>query len=307
LEAFLNLTSAPEAPRNCKMGVMVPELSPDKSDFCGLRVVAFESRRAGDVETLIRQRNGQPLVAPSMQEIPLGDQTEAFRFGERLLGGTLDALILLTGVGARALFEALSTKHSRDSLIQALSKLTLIARGPKSVQALSEWGLKATLVVPEPNTWREILALLDRPPGIRGLRVAVQEYGSSNPDLIKGLKDRGAQVLVVPVYRWALPDNLEPLRRAVKAVCDRQADVLLFTSGMQIQHVLQVAGMMGMEAGFREGVHHCVIASVGPVCTEELSRQGFSVDIEPVNPHLGSLLQEASRKSALVLKKRTQS
>ena len=42
---------------------------------------------------------------------------------------------------------------------------------------------------------------------LEGKRVAVQEYGVSNPDLIAGLEARGALVFPVPVYRWALPKN----------------------------------------------------------------------------------------------------
>ena len=53
----------------------------------GLRVVSFESRRSAEVAELSRNYGGEPIQAPSMREVPLADQHEAFAFGEALLAG----------------------------------------------------------------------------------------------------------------------------------------------------------------------------------------------------------------------------
>jgi uroporphyrinogen-III synthase len=139
---------------------------------------------------------------------------------------------------------------------------------------------------------------------VKGKRVAVQEYGVSNHALLEGLAARGAEIVRVPVYRWALPEDVGPLRHAVQAICDQRADVLLFTSATQVDHVLQIAGEMQLEASFRKAAQQCVIASVGPVCSEVLTQQGFTVDIEPVHPKMGSLLSEASRHSRSLLRRK---
>jgi uroporphyrinogen-III synthase len=273
-----------------------------ETGLAGLRVISFESRRAADVQKFIRQMGAEPLVAPSMREVPLEDQADALYFGERLLSGRVDVLILLTGVGTRALVQALCSRHSREAILQALIRIKLVARGPKPIVALNELGLKPTLSVPEPNTWHEVLSSLDAQLPLKGLTVAVQEYGSSNEELLRGLKSRAAEVIRVPIYRWALPEDLEPLRRAVKAVCQNQADVLLFTSSAQVQHVIQVAEMMGFVDDFLAGTRRCVIASVGPICTEELQRRGIEVDVQPAHPHMGPLLQEVGQKSPSLLR-----
>ena len=269
--------------------------------FEGLRVVSFESRRAEEMSKLIRRLGGEPLMAPSMREIPLQDQQEAFHFATRLFTGTIDVLILLTGVGTRALVEALSTKYPKSDIVHAFSKIPLVVRGPKPIVALMELGLKPAITVPEPNTWRDILATLDAKMPVQGKRVAVQEYGTSNQALLEGLAARGAEIVRVPVYRWALPEDVGPLRNAVQAICDQRADVFLFTSAIQIQHVLQITKAMGLDAAFRSAVQRCIIASVGPICTEALTQHGFQVDIEPVHPKMGSLLAAASRKSRAIL------
>jgi uroporphyrinogen-III synthase len=236
-----------------------------------------------------------------MREVPLDDQREALQFAQELFAGRIDLLILLTGVGTRTLVQALAKRYPQPEIVQALSNVVLVARGPKPIIALKELGLKPTIAVPEPNTWRDILATLDAQRPVRGLRIAVQEYGSSNEQLLEGLRMRGAAVIRVPVYRWALPEDIGPLRHAIQTICDGKADVLLFTSAMQVDHVLQVANDMGLEAAFRRATQRCVVASVGPVCAEELTHFGLAVDLQPSHPHMASLVTEASRRSRAIL------
>jgi uroporphyrinogen-III synthase len=135
-----------------------------------------------------------------------------------------------------------------------------------------------------------------------GLRVAVQEYGVSNPELVAGLESRGARVTNVPVYRWALPENLEPLRAAVSALARGEVDVAIFTTGMQIVHLLQVAGTMGQEDAVRAALRRMVVASIGPTTSEELRQQQLAIDLEASHPKMGFLVREAAERSADLLR-----
>ena len=256
------------------------------------------------MDKLIRRLGGTPLIAPSMREVPLEDQAEAFQFAQRLLAGTIDVLILMTGVGTRTLLEALSTKYPRQDLVRALFAITLVARGPKPIIALGEAGLKPTVTVPEPNTWKDILAALDAHGPLASKRVAVQEYGVTNDAFLKALIERSAEVIRVPVYRWALPEDLGPLRQAVRTICDGRADILLFTSATQLDHLMQVTQQLGLDASFRAAAAQCVIGSIGPVCSEALARHKLQIDLEPAHPHMGSLLSEAARKSRELLQRK---
>src|SRR5687767_756820 len=121
--------------------------------FDGRRVISLESRRAGEMATLIRTFGGDPLVAPSLREIPLENNPEAFAFADRLLAGELDAVIFLTGVGTKTLFQALEGRYSQDELVDALSRVTVIVRGPKPGKVLRDMGIPIGITVPEPNTW----------------------------------------------------------------------------------------------------------------------------------------------------------
>lgn len=275
--------------------------------FDGLAVVSFESRRAKEMATLISKLNGAPLVAPSVREIPLEDNPAAFEFAEKLFQRQLDGVIFMTGVGTRTLVEALETRYPREKIVQALSNVTVVARGPKPIKVLQELRVPVTISVPEPNTWREILEELDENPRgftLEGSRVAVQEYGISNEALLRELRERGAEVFRVPVYRWALPEDTGPLREAINAIIAGRFHVALFTNATQVYHLIEVASQEGLKDRLLGAIESCVICSVGPTCSEALVANGISVDLEPQHPKMGELVHEAAKRARELMEQR---
>ena len=130
----------------------------------------------------------------------------------------------------------------------------------------------------------------------------MQEYGVSNPDLLAGLRDRGATVTAVPVYQWALPEDLEPLRAACRALAEGKIDVVLFTTATQAVHLLHVAETMGLSGAVIEGLRKCVVASIGPTTSEELRERGTDPDMESSHPKMGFLVREAAEQAGGLLK-----
>ncbi len=272
--------------------------------FGGFRVVAFEARFAQEMAKLIASHGGEPLVAPAMAEVPLGQNVSAFEFAERLFRGELPVVVFLTGVGTRALFEVLETRYSRAQLVEALGKVTVVARGPKPVSALRSFGVPVTVAVPEPNTWHELLETMDaseRCPALKGLTVAVQEYGVPNSEFLQELKKRGAQVLQVPVYRWALPEDTKPLEQAIQRLIAGDCQVALFTNAMQVSHLFQMATQMGVSDPLRRAMSRVVVGSVGPLCSQALRELGVPVDLEPHHPKMGQLVAEAAQQAHKLL------
>ena len=277
----------------------------NEPNLSGLRVLSLESRRALEMRKLIESHGGKALVAPSMREIPLGENPAAMAFAEELLAGKMDIAIFLTGVGTRILFRAMETEYPRGQLVTALSELFVVARGPKPVAVLREFGVPIALPVPEPNTWRDVLKALDEHhPGLDGKRVALQEYGVSNADLIDGLEARGANVTPVPVYQWGLPEDLGPLQHAIEEIAGRTIDVLLVTSANQIYNLMQVATDAGLAEAVRDGLRHALIVSIGPISSEALRAQGISPDLEPIHPKMGQLLHDAAAKAKTLLREK---
>src|ERR1700676_4993046 len=237
--------------------MLAMESGEPRKNFAGLRVLSLESRRGAEMAKLIASFGGKAVVAPSMREIPLETNTEALEFGRKLFTGGFDMVIFLTGVGTRALARVVETIYPLDQYLAELRKIAVVARGPKPVAVLKEWNVAIALTAPEPNTWRELLRALDESAAafpLKGRRVVVQEYGVPNTELIAGLAARGAQITAVPVYEWALPADTGPLRSAIAAIARNQIDVILFTTGTQADHLLQIAADMNEEDALRHAL-----------------------------------------------------
>jgi uroporphyrinogen-III synthase len=272
--------------------------------FAGMRVLSLESRRSREMAQLITNNGGQPTVAPSTREVPSGPNAEELKFAAELVEGRFAIVIFMTGVGTRSLVEAISSVCPREQFVSALSRTCVVARGPKPVAALRELGVPIALQVPEPNTWREILQVLDNNAESFPLRerlVAVQEHGEPSPELYAGLKKRGAEVFPVSVYQWALPEDAAPLRDAVVALSRRQIDVVLFTSSVQVDHLFQIAEQMRLRQELVSALNLAMVASIGPVTSETLRSYGIKVSMEPTHPKMGFLVKEAADQSAELL------
>jgi uroporphyrinogen-III synthase len=267
--------------------------------FEGRRVLTLESRRSPELALLVVNYGGDPMLAPALREIPLESNVEGLAFADALIRGEYGFVVLMTGIGTRLLIRLSAPVYGHDTIVSALAATRIVARGPKPVAALREIGVSPWLTVPRPNTWHELITMLDgRAPGAcaGGTRVAVQEYGMTNPDLVRALEARGADVTSVPIYRWALPDDVRPLRAAVHALVADEIDVVILTAGVQIVHLLQVAADMRMESATRRALGRLVLASIGPMTSEELRRQGLTIDLEPTNPKMGFLVKEVAER-----------
>lgn len=263
--------------------------------FNSLRVLSLESRRAEEMATLIRKNGGEPIVAPSMREVPIDDNPEVFAFYEALVAGSYDMVILLTGVGTRAVDKVLATRHAEGAFAQALRNVTVVPRGPKPAAVLREWNVPWAVNVPSPNTWRELMtAIEDRPER----RVAVQEYGKSNEQLLAALGAKGCDVTPVRVYQWDLPEDTAPLKAAAQKVCNGEVDVLLLTTSMQLPHL---ARMAPDEAAFRAALANIAICSIGPTTSEALEDFGLKADMEPTLPKMGVLVKEAGEQASDIM------
>lgn len=246
---------------------------------------------AGPMADLIAKHGGVPREAPALREIPIGDNPAALDFARRLIAGEFDLVVFLTGVGTRYLAQEIETAYPRETWLAALGRSKVAVRGPKPLVPLRELGVRVDLQAPEPNTWRDLLGALDARLPVAGLRVALQEYGQPNPELVDGLEARGALVTRVPVYRWALPLDTQPLRQTITAIADGDIDAVLFTSAQQVTHLLQVAEEERKEAELREALaSRVIVGSIGPTTTEALQAHQLPVDLEPEHPKMGHLV-----------------
>jgi len=270
--------------------------------FRGLRILSLESRRAAEIDLLIRKQEGEPFVAPSLKEKAVDDHSDALRLLEGLEHGHIEMLVLMTGVGLAFWRDVVASHGLGEKTVPALRRAKLLARGPKPVAVLRSMGLAPDITIPEPNTWHEIVEAVKN----RAERqLAVLEYGRPNPHFLHALTGIGAYADAFALYRWELPDDLGPLREAARRLAARQFDVVLFTSSIQGEHLLTVAAQEGVEQEVRHAlVEDVAVASIGPIMTASLVEHGIHPDIVPSSPKMGLLVKAAADEAAGVLSRK---
>lgn len=276
------------------------------ANFNGMRILSLESRRAMETAKLIRTYGGEPLVAPAMREVSLDSQKPVLEFAEALIRGAFDLVIFTTGVGVKALVKTVSEHMDRGQFLSALRKVRIAARGPKSSSALRELQIPISVVAPEPFTWRALMTALEVKFGtsLSGMNIAVQEYGTSNPELLTALAEKSVSITRLPVYQWALPEDTQPLREAVIALAHGHVDVVLFMNAGQVMHLFLMAERMGYVESLDEGFRSTVVGSIGPSTTEGLSAYGVVPDYEPTHSKMGFLVKELAERSAELLQQK---
>lgn len=280
-------------------------MSEKTPNFGGLVVGCFESRRGTDMAALIEKYGGVPRVSPSLREVALRENPSAKTFVHELLTGNIDIVIFLTGVGFKHLLTAVEKIVPRQRYLDALSDVITICRGPKPAAAMKEVGLTPTHRVPEPNTWRDLLATIDAGIPIYNQSIALQEYGKPNSSLIAGLESRGARVLQVRVYDWDLPEDTKPLEENVKALAAGQLDLIMFTSAHQAVNVITIAQRLNLLKEVEAALRRTVVASIGPTTTEMLRDLDWPVDIEPPHPKMAHLVIAAAEQAAELKRRKT--
>ncbi|MBB5055689.1 uroporphyrinogen-III synthase [Granulicella aggregans] len=276
------------------------------ASFDGLRVLSLESRRSKEVAKLIKTYGGEAFVVPAVREVPLDTPQPVLDFAASLIAGEFDMVVFFTGVGVKAMMQIIETKYSSVEFLTALRKTRVVARGPKPQAALRELNVPSSAIAPEPSTWRELLDTIKNEFAdvLPEMRVAVQEYGATNPEFLAALSEMTTQVTRVPVYQWALPENLQPLRESVLAVANAGVDVVVFMSAVQVIHLFQIAEQMGCVDDLRAGMETIVVISIGPTTTEVLLHYGVQPDFEPSRPKMGFVINEAAQYAGKVLRQK---
>ena len=275
------------------------------SGFNNLRVLSFESRRAKEIAQLIANYGGVPIVAQSTREVADALHEDELKLVRGILAGEFDVVIFMTGVGARAFIDAAATAVPRTQFLSALAKTRVVVRGMKPAAVMREFGIPIWQNAPEPNTWHEIVQMFDQNAqtvALQGLRVGVQEHGAPSSEMYEALRQRGASVFAAHVYRWELPEDIGPLKDAVRSVCAGMVDVVMFTSSVQLNHALKVAAELQLQRDFISGLNRAVVASIGPVASSALRENGINVDLEPAHPKMGFLVKECAEASTELCK-----
>ena len=255
----------------------------------GQTVAILESRLGEKLAELIAKRGGTPVRAPALAEIPDIDPSYIAQLIREWQARPVKAAVFQTGVGTHALFQATDELGMTQTLLGLLAATTVVVRGPKPTAALRSRQVRIDLSADDPFTTVEVLTELDTL-ALKGERVVVQRYGARNPELEGGLQARGAEVIEIPVYRWALPADTQPMRNLIDALERREIASVVFTSASQIHNLFDLAQTLQKSSTLTANLNSTLVVSIGPVCTAALAQHGIKAKVEASPPKLGPLL-----------------
>jgi len=261
--------------------------------LAGFTVAVTAARRREELGALLERRGARVYYAPAIQIVPLADDTELLAATEQCLAEPLDVVVATTGIGFRGWVEAADGWGLGERLHAQFGRARLLTRGPKARGAIRAAGLVDTWSPPSESSSEVLEYLLAQ--DLHGCRIAVQLHGEPLPDFVHALREAGACVVEVPVYRWVLPDDVAPLRRLVDLATARQVDAVAFTSAPAAASLLRIADEAGtgpaMLAAFRADV---VPACVGPVTAGPFESRDVPT-VQPERARLGALVREIVR------------
>lgn len=257
----------------------------------GFTVGITAARRREEFGAALERRGATVRYGPAIRIVPLVDDADLLAATRACIEEPLDLVVVTTAIGYRGWVEAADTWGLRDGLLGALSAATVLARGPKVQGAIRASGLREEWS-PDSESSSEVLQHLLEHHELAGRRIAVQLHGEPLPGMLETLVAAGAHVIEVPVYRWEPPVDVQPLRRLISAVLDRELQAVAFTSAPASLNFLRTADADGHGAAVREALHGDVLAAcVGTVTAGPLEREGIPV-VQPERFRLGALVRE---------------
>jgi uroporphyrinogen-III synthase len=268
-----------------------PDAGAELLPLAGYTVAITAARRREELGALLDRRGAEVVYAPAIRIVPLPDDAELGAATRQVLERPVDLVIATTGVGFRGWLEAAEAWDL--PLVEHLRSARVLARGPKARGAIRRGGL-VDAWSPESESSTEVLQhLLAGAEGpLEGRRIAVQLHGDPLADLVVGLRDRGAEVVTVPVYRWVMPEDVAPLHRLVESIAAGDVDAVTFTSAPAAASLLTVAGEMGLRDAVVAALRGRVRPfAVGPVTAAPLEEAGVPT-VQPARARLGALARE---------------
>ncbi len=263
----------------------------------GRRVALLEARRESELASLVRRHGGQPVCVPAMREVETESATDVSRAVDAA-GRDGAVVVLATGAGVARVIAIADAAGRGPELRGALARATVVCRGPKPVAVLKREGLTATVRAPAPHTTRELVTTLEGV-GVAGRDLVYIHDGGGARTVPEWAAARGARVVEVQPYAWALPEDLAPLRALVAGLARGEVDAVLFTTQVQARHLFSVAEQMGVQHELATALRTRVtVGAIGPTTATALADLGVPPHVVPAQSSMGALVLALARAPA---------
>ena len=260
--------------------------------LAGLVVGITADRRAGEQAELLRRMGAKVLHGPTINTLTVGDQDRVLAATADVVARPPEVVLATTGIGMRSWMVMAETAGVDAALLRTLGRARIVARGPKAAGAVRQMGLEVWHLEETERLDGMVAWLVDR--GVSGVRMALQEYGNQAPWALAALRDAGADVTSVPVYRWTLPPDRAPAIRLIQATVDGRVDVVTFTSAPAVGNMFAIASAAGLDDRLRPALQRMVVAAVGPVTAAAVAGMGMDGCVAPDRGRLGLMVRRLS-------------
>ncbi|WP_329079260.1 uroporphyrinogen-III synthase [Streptosporangium sp. NBC_01469] len=268
-----------------------PETAPDA--LAGFTIGVTATRRREEFCALLERRGARVVRAPAIRLVPLAEDADLLAATRASLSAPIDDVVVTTGVGFRGWMAAAEGWGLSVDLSEHLTSARLLTRGPKARGAVRAAGLVDHWTPPTESCEEVKQHLLAQ--DLRGRRIAVQLHGEPLTGFVAALREAGAEVIEVPVYRWLPYRDVSPLRRLVSQAISGGVDAVAFTSAPAVLAMLNSARADGLEDALVAAFAGPVVAAcVGPVTAGPLEARGVPT-VQPERSRLGTLARTLAR------------
>lgn len=240
----------------------------------GRKVVVTRARKqAGRLAAMLRGQGAEVIEMPVIEIEQLPIETDGIAAGLDLLLDHRDGVVCFTSPNAvREFFIVLFAALEGDA--RKLGGWKVAAIGNSTARALSDHGIMPDLIPRQAvaEALLERLADLD----LEGRKVLIPRAETARDVLPDGLRARGAEVTIMPLYRTVPVTPEESVIRAAAS-----ADAITFTSASTVDNLL---------AAVPEGLPGLANISMGPITSEAIRAAGLEVAIEAETGSLDGLV-----------------
>jgi uroporphyrinogen III methyltransferase/synthase len=236
----------------------------------GKRVVLTRAQeQAREFSLLLAAYGAEPVEVPTIQIVPPASWEAIDDAMTRL--STYQWLIFTSANGVRPFMDRL---HAAGNDARALANLRLCAIGPRTAQELGIYGLTPDFIPTEFQA-EGVIAALARV-GIHGSRILIARAEVAREILPDQLRELGATVEVIPVYRTIAP--AVDVASLTQQLHDGQVAVVTFTSSSTVRNFVELLGGRDKVRPLLAGV---VVACIGPITAHTAEEYGVAVTVMP--------------------------
>lgn len=235
----------------------------------GKRIVVTRSRdEAGVFAEMLIDRGATTIEFPTIDVVPPSSWSELDSALE-----TIDSFNWIIFTSANAVKFFMDRLRGLGKDLRMLKGVDICTVGPKTAEALEQFGLKADLIPAEFKA-EGVLAALGGV-GVKGKKFLVPRAKVARELIPDKLRELGAEVTVAVAY-----ENVRPatdVERVKKLFREKKITAVTFTSSSTVHNFVEIIGQKEY-IKLLEGV---VIACIGPVTAKTAEEYGMHTEIMP--------------------------